>query len=537
MKWHQLPPSVADTPSPPLFTYPFCYRPHPLCVAAANEVQRYVSTQQQWQAELSMGKMFGVLIVEKDGQRGFLAAFSGTLGGQTQHEYFVPPVYDLMAPDSYFQTEQARISELNRRVEELRRKITTSSVRQKGVQEVEKARAEMQKAKARRDALRRQLSADQLRERTDEMIRESQFLKAELRRTILFWRAKEAEVEQQNQPLQAEIDALCSERRRRSEELQQWLFRQFSFLNAKGQKKDLTQLFHPFTPPSGAGDCCAPRLLQYAYSASMRPICMAEFWVGRSPTGVLRRAGSYYPACRSKCLPILTHMLQGLAVEPNPLAAENRELEERLRVLFSNEDLAVVSKPEGMLSVPGKEELPSVYSSMKSRFPAATGPLIVHRLDMDTSGLMVVALHEESYHRLQDMFLRRTVKKTYIALLEREMPEGTEGEINLRLRPDVTDRPRQMVDPEHGKRALTRYRVLANQGGHAVVALSPETGRTHQLRVHCAHPLGLNNPIVGDRLYGTEGDRLMLHASQLVFDGHTFTDMPDFIVDTDVSVE
>ena len=135
------------------------------------------------------------------------------------------------------------------------------------------------------------------------------------------------------------------------------------------------------------------------------------------------------------------------------------------------------------------------------------------------------------------MFLRRTVKKTYIALLERELPVGTEGEINLRLRPDVSDRPRQMVDAEHGKRALTRYRVLANQGGHAVVALSPETGRTHQLRVHCAHPLGLDNPIVGDRLYGTEGDRLMLHACQLVFDGHTFTDMPDFIADTDVSVE
>lgn len=531
MKWHRLPPSVANTPSPQQFTYPFCYRPHPLCVAAANEVQAYLSAQQQWQQEISLGKMFGVLIVERDGERGFLAAFSGTLGGQTQHEYFVPPVYDLMAPDSYFQAEQTRISALNRRVEELRGKITTSFVRQQGEEAVEKSRKVMHEAKQRRDALRRQLSADELQERADELIRESQFLKAEFRRTVQFWRAKVAEAEQQNQALQAEFDALCVERRRRSEELQQWLFGQFIFLNANGEQKDLTQLFHPFAPPSGAGDCCAPRLLQYAYLQRLRPICMAEFWVGRSPTGVLRRAGIYYPACRSKCLPILSHMLQGLDVEPNPLAAKNHALESRLRVLFSNEDFAIVSKPNGMLSVPGKEELPSVYSSMKSRFPAATGPLIVHRLDMDTSGLMLVALRDESYHRLQEMFLRRSVKKTYVALLEREMPVGVEGEISLRLRPDVADRPCQMVDSEHGKRALTRYRVLANQDGHAVVALYPETGRTHQLRVHCAHPLGLNNPIVGDRLYGTEGTRLMLHACQLAFDGHTFTDMPDFIED------
>ena len=251
---------------------------------------------------------------------------------------------------------------------------------------------------------------------------------------------------------------------------------------------------------------------------------MAEFWMGRSPRDELRLPGHYYPACRSKCLPILSHMLQGLAVDENPLLRGHEALAAQLRVLFEGDDMVVVSKPAGMLSVPGKDDLPSVFSSMKSRFSEATGPLIVHRLDMDTSGLMVLALTEERYHQLQELFLHHRVEKTYVALLERPMPLGQEGEIRLPLRPDIDDRPRQMVDPVHGRTAVTRYRVVDNRDGHALVELRPLTGRTHQLRVHCAHPRGLGNPIVGDRLYGTAGPRLMLHAWRLSFESYEFTD-------------
>ncbi len=313
-------------------------------------------------------------------------------------------------------------------------------------------------------------------------------------------------------------------RHERSIALQQWLFRQFKFLNALGEEKSLPELFAPAIPPAGAGECCAPRLLQAAYSEGLQPLCMAEFWVGTSPVDEVRHDEHFYPACNSKCRPILRHMLRGLNVEPNPLHADREELLSRLHIIYNNKEMAVVSKPAGLLSVPGKDDQPSVQEAMRQRFPWATGPLIVHRLDMDTSGLMLIALTEDKYHELQDLFLHRHIHKTYHALLEREMPVGQEGDICLPLRPDIDDRPRQMVDEEHGKPAQTHYRVIANSKGHALLELRPITGRTHQLRVHCAHPLGLNNPIVGDRLYGKPAERLMLHAYTISFEGKTFTD-------------
>ena len=313
------------------------------------------------------------------------------------------------------------------------------------------------------------------------------------------------------------IHALQTEREERSQALQKWLFRQVELLNALGQRKNLLDIFSPHIPPSGAGDCCAPKLLQYAYANGLQPLCMAEFWVGASPVGEIRTEGHYYPACRSKCLPILNHMLQGLQVDENPLLDSHLELASHLRILWQDAGMVVMSKPAGMLSVPGKDDLPSVWSVMKSRFPDATGPMIVHRLDMDTSGLMVVALTEENYRHLQTLFAEHKVEKTYVALLQKPMTVGQQGTISLPLRPDYTDRPRQMVDFDHGRQAVTNYRVVDNTDGHALVMLRPLTGRTHQLRVHCAHSQGLNNPILGDRLYGMPASRLMLHACRLRF--------------------
>ncbi len=526
MTVHPLPLSASGIPSPEKFTFPFCYEPHPLCIAAADDVRRYVVSQERWADELRGGKMFGVLVVELRGERGFLAAFSGTLEGKTRHGYFVPPVFDLMAEGCRFQTEQRVISSLNRRVSELETRLASSNLRTAMEEELSAYRAKMKDSKKKRDRKRAALSPAQLREALPEMIRESQFQKAQLRRIRQVWLQRIADEERSVESLRTEAEALGKERRERSAALQHWLFRQFSFLNARGERADLERIFHPMVPPGGAGECCAPRLLQAAYLMQARPLCMAEFWVGGMPKDSFRQDGHFYSSCNARCRPILTYMMQGLDVEPNPLLDAGRT---SLEIIYRDDDMAVVAKPHGMLSVVGKDGLPSVQTEMKRLFPYSSGPMIVHRLDMDTSGLMVVALTDDAYHRLQDAFLHCRVDKTYRAVLEHTMTVGDEGEIRLPLRPDVEDRPRQMVDTEHGRTAITHYRVVDNVEGRALVHLKPLTGRTHQLRVHCAHPDGLGNPILGDRLYGHPSDTyLHLQAYRLEIEGK------EFIYDRDI---
>ena len=525
---------------------------------AAEEVQAYLKTQKQWTEELKKGKMFGVLVVarrnnslppratgvfrgtaecgsgptkvsespfamegkEVGGGLGFLAAFSGTLDGKTCHPYFVPPVFDLMEPGCYFQQEQEVISTINARISSLQAQIKESPLRAQMQNELDAYRTEMQKQKEERHRLRAELTPDELALREPEMIRQSQYQKAQFKRLRQDWERKIDADEASLHEIRQQIKQLQQERHERSIALQQWLFRQFSFLNARGERRNLTELFGDTVPPSGAGECCAPRLLQAAYKEGLQPLCMAEFWVGDSPRDELRQEGHFYPACNSRCKPILGHMLQGLQVEKNPLLSQEHQ---ELDVIYQDEEMAVVVKPHGMLSVPGKDDLPSVQSIVRGMFPQATGPMIVHRLDMDTSGLMVIALTDEMYHKLQEDFRYHRIKKTYRALLEKEMPVGQQGEIRLPLRPDIMDRPRQMVDYQHGKTAVTYYKVLDNIGGHAMVELQPHTGRTHQLRVHCAHPEGLHNPIVGDRLYGTPAKHLCLQAYQLIINDKSFT--------------
>jgi tRNA pseudouridine32 synthase/23S rRNA pseudouridine746 synthase len=320
-----------------------------------------------------------------------------------------------------------------------------------------------------------------------------------------------------------------------SQELQTWLFHQYQLLNARGEVKDLIDIWQQYysrpklrqkypLPPGGTGDCCAPKLLQYAYQHALRPICMAEFWWGKTTKEELRQHLNYYPACRGKCKPILTWMLQGLDVDPNPetLGFEHMEIP----TIYEDDDIVVVNKPSGILSVPGRVEDYSVETVMHQRYP---GSIVAHRLDMGTSGLLLVAKHPDAYHPLQQQFIRHEIKKKYIALLE-HAGQGT-GIISLPLRPDPMNRPRQVVDMEHGKRAVTRYEFIDDH----LVALWPETGRTHQLRIHCAHPDGLNNPIVGDELYGSKGQRLCLHAAEIWFrhpisgEEMHFETTPDFL--------
>lgn len=320
---------------------------------------------------------------------------------------------------------------------------------------------------------------------------------------------------------EARIGQMEGDTRARSVALQDWFFRQFSFLNARGERRSLVDIFAPHRPPSGAGECCAPKLLQAAYELGIRPLAMGEFWMGAAPKDEVRRDGMFYPACRSRCKPILDFMLGGLDVAPNPLLARNMAMASMLRTVYDDEWLRVVDKPSGMLSVPGKDDMPSVAS--------VTGLTIVHRLDMDTSGLMVVAKTPDAARALQDQFVRHIIYKEYTALLEHPMAPAS-GTIDLRICPNPYDRPRQIVSDEYGRRSITHYEVSGRRA-----LFRPDTGRTHQLRLHAAHPLGLDNPIQGDRLYGHAGARLCLHASRLDFthphsgERLSFTSAADFV--------
>lgn len=514
---------ISPSSLPRKFTYPFHYTPHPLCVTAAEEVQAYLATQKQWEHELKQGKMFGVLVVRTaTGDLGYLAAFSGILAGSNVHPYFVPPVYDLLQPEGFFKTEEENISAINRKLKEWEEKKDYLALKRKLAAAVEEAEQTLASAKAGLKA------AKEKRERRrsqhpDEaelaaMIRESQFQKAEYKRLEHDWKGRIVSLKEKTACFTKEIEALKAERKSRSAALQQKLFKQFRMLNSRGEIRDLCDIFAETvqkTPPAGAGECAAPKLLQYAYLHGLEPVTMAEFWWGASPKTDIRRHGYYYPACKGKCEPILRHMLQGLDVEDDPLQ-ENMRPNDELEIVYEDEWLVAVNKPAGMLSVPGKGENYSVRHWAVNRYPEATGPMIVHRLDMATSGLLLIAKTKEVHQNLQAQFKSRTVKKRYIALLEGLIPDN-KGTISLPLCPDPLDRPRQMVSKEFGKPAVTDYQVLSRQANRTRIAFYPLTGRTHQLRVHAAHFLGLNCPIVGDSLYGKVSDRLYLHAECIEF--------------------
>lgn len=521
--FHSFQTSIAGIELPRLFTYPFHYTPHPLCVMAAGEVQAYINKQTRWKEELDKGKMFGVLIVRtSSGQTGYLAAFSGNLCGSNSHSFFVPPVYDLLKPDGFFKIEEEQISAINHQIGQLQNCDRYLELQQKmeretvsSQQALSEARKVLKAAKEKRE--QRRLHRPNENEQAA-MIRESQYQKAEFKRLERYWKEQISEIKTEMESFSSRIEALKAERRNRSAALQQKLFQQFNFLNAKGETKNLCAIFEETvqkTPPAGAGECAAPKLLQYAYLSGLSPIAMAEFWWGESPKTEIRHHGYYYPSCRGKCEPILRHMLQGLDVEPAP--SERYSLSQNMpEILFEDQWLLVLHKPEGVLSVPGKSEEQSIYSLLRARYPEATGPLVVHRLDMATSGLLLAAKTQEVHRYLQAQFENRSIKKRYIALLDGILPEE-EGVIDLPICPDYLDRPRQMVNEELGKTAITRYRVMDRKNGQTRIAFFPLTGRTHQLRVHAAHPLGLNCPIVGDELYGRKAERLYLHAEYLEF--------------------
>jgi len=596
-------PLATSITPPERLNNPFHYEPHPLCLLAADEVRAYIRNKPEWREEVGLGKMFGVLVVsddapaedalatDRDSHIGYLAAYSGQIGGRSDWEGFVPAVFDYLREDGYFKRHEAEITEMNHEVERLEtdgtlRSLTESltAIRREAGEVVDRHRRLMTEAKRRRD-IRRSTEVLSAEEQAA-MTRESQFLKAELHRIKKRFTGEIACKEDGIAAFRSRIDTLKRQRRERSDALQRWLFSRFEMLNARGERRNLLDIFAGTAfkvPPAGAGECCEPKLLQYAFTHGLRPLCMAMFWVGDSPHTEIRHDGHFYPACSGKCKPILTWMLEGvrvfngerreergernvlrmedgssrmedgkLGMEDGRLGMENTSIKDRdksisqssilnppsskpspilhsqfpiLSPLYEDSSLLVVSKPAGLLSVPGRTGGESVYGIVKRHCPGAEGPMIVHRLDMDTSGLLVVAKTKAAHENLQRQFAAHTIKKRYIAVLSVPLKERS-GIVTLPIRPDILDRPRQVVDL-HGKPATTRYEVIDEpqtpmqqlfaRKGAPLVALYPETGRTHQLRIHCAHRDGLNAPIIGDRLYGSKSDRLYLHAEYLEF--------------------
>lgn len=501
---------------------PFGYRPHPLAMSAMNEVQDYLNDMILWKDELKKGKMFGVLVVETpEGMLGYLAAFSGQLSGKSQWDGFVPAVFDYLQPDGYFKKNEELISQYNTKIDALENdavylnaRIEFSSLQQQFKKQLAEAAVWLKEEKSRRAKLRAERLLSSAEE--DSLIGESQFQKAEYRRLK---HRLEAELEEKRIDLSEHEQTLTQwkeTRRQLSDQLQNWLFEQFNMLNARGEHRNLLDIFAQTpqrVPPAGAGECCAPKLFQHAFLHGLKPIAIAEFWYGDSPRTTIRHHGRCYPACRGKCLPILGFMLQGLDVEK-----EYHEPAELLipSIVYEDNYLMVVDKPAGLLSVPGRSERPSVYSILSNSMDEDSALWMVHRLDMGTSGLLILAKNVQVYHHLQVQFRERLVKKRYVAIVEGEV-KPSEGVIELLLRPDPLDRPRQVVDMVNGKKAVTLYRVLSTKDGKTLLSLEPKTGRTHQLRMHCAHPDGLHAPIVGDELYGHPAERLFLHAASITF--------------------
>jgi len=546
---------ISNINLPEKFTFPFYYEPHDLAKIAVKELQEYLENQRDFQHDFGLqdsknstaiGKMFGVLVVQnKFDEIGFLAAFSGKLADHSLPEKFVPPVFNMRTEGSFYIKGEAEIDAINRQISVLKNDEVYISLKKsfkKLIKIIDEDLAEQRKKmkiskterKIRKKVSETSLSAEDIKNFSKKLEQESyndQFFYRELQE---YYTLKTHKIQSELDVFEQKINALKKERKEKSITLQQQLFSNYTFLNQQKEPKSLLDIFNFPTvkPPAGSGECAAPKLLQYALLNDLKPICMAEFWWGISPNSEIRKHKNLYPACQSRCKPILSHMLQGITMDEN-LLIENLSEHQEIAVIYEDDELIVVNKPAEFLSVPGKEISDSVYTRMKEKYPEASGPLIVHRLDMSTSGILVLTKTKEAHKILQSQFIKRTVKKRYVALLDGKIQEKS-GKISLPIRLDLDDRPKQLVDFEFGKKAETFWEIIQIENDKTRVYFYPITGRTHQLRVHAAHKKGLNAPIVGDDLYGKKATRLCLHAEFIEFvhpstnEKMSFTIAPDF---------
>ena len=534
--FHTFSKDISGIRPPEKFTYPFFYTPDPLVKLASEQLKGYLVKTDlkhnfglgQNEHLIEQGKMFGVLVVRnKAGKLGWLAAYSGKLS-EDPKEYFAPPICDIHAAQSFYKKGEIELNEMSAEIFALEKdpnRIEAIGKLEDRLTEINEflraGRADLKDAKKARqryrETVKKTLSPQDYEEVKERLAKESIQGQLVFKHRSKKWIIEQEALEGKLANFSNEIRELKEIRRTKSNALQREIFNQYVFLNGLGQQQVLSDCFPDFDlrhPPSGSGDCAAPKLLQFAYNNELEPVCMGEFWWGAAPVKEVRKHGYFYPSCASRCRPILGHMLQGLDVEENPLL--NYGKDKPMPIVYEDEDLVVVDKPAGLLSVPGVEIEDSALTRIKNLYPNASGAILLHRLDMSTSGLLMFTLNPKANKRMQRQFIKRQVEKTYIAEVVGEVKEE-EGTILLPLAPDYFDLPRQMVCQENGKPSKTIWKVLHREKGISRLALKPVTGRTHQLRVHCAHPDGLGLPMIGDELYGVIGKRLHLHAHELIF--------------------
>jgi tRNA pseudouridine32 synthase/23S rRNA pseudouridine746 synthase len=527
---------ITGIPLPNKFTFPFYYDPHPLSLLATEELQHHINTQTEWTHDFgdpedresySIGKMFGVLVVQRqDGEIGYLSAFSGKLADANHHDRFVPPVFDMLQDGNFFIEGMKELNVIQAEVKALESVDGYEEAIQKrkadyqeGQSQIKVLKEKIKKDKAKRKIQRQEaksnLNSESYNDLVDQLAVESQQSRIHLKNTVKHWNERN-KINDLNLSLYTDkIEAAKSRRAAHSANLQQRLFDSYKFLNAESEIKTLNDIFTNIPPTAGAGECAAPKLLQYAFLHKLKPICMAEFWWGKPPKSAIRKHGQFYPACRGKCEPILGHMLVGLEVEENPLLI-NPGINKKIEIIFEDDYILAINKPPDLLSVPGVIIKDSVSDRIEKMYKDQPGPFVVHRLDMSTSGVMIFSKTRAANRGLQKQFMNRTIKKRYVATLEGYLTQDT-GTIDLPIRLDLDDRPKQVVDYVQGKPATTHYEVIEKKNNTTKVYFYPITGRTHQLRVHAAHPDGLNHPIVGDDFYGRKGERLLLHAERIEF--------------------
>jgi tRNA pseudouridine32 synthase/23S rRNA pseudouridine746 synthase len=539
---------------PEKFTFPFYYEPHPLTLVATKQLQEYLEKQTDFEHEFGLkgaklknaiGKMFGILVVKKtDNSLGYLAAYSGKLADNSFPDKFVPPIFNMRSKGSFYLEGEKKIEKIGAEIQLLKKDENYLSLK-KSLKKLSKKIEEdlaAQRKKMKTSKLSRRLQKKEAKANLDaanfnilnkKLIQESyndQFYYKELQE---YYSYKIEESKTLLADFEKKIIGLMALRKKTSAILQNTLFEKYQFLNQQKETKGLLAIFNnpSVKPPAGAGDCSAPKLLQYAFQHELTPVAMAEFWWGISPNSEVRKHKSFYPSCQSRCKPILNHMLKGIQMDEN-LLLKNLSENQELKIIFEDDDLVIVNKPPEFLSVPGKEITDSVYTRIKQKYPEATGPLIVHRIDMSTSGIIILTKTKEANKIVQNQFIKRTIKKRYVALLNGKLSKK-QGVIKLPLRLDLDDRPRQLVDFKNGKKAETNWHVISQNDTHTRVHFYPITGRTHQLRVHAAHKEGLNTPIKGDDLYGKKQDRLYLHAEFIEFTHPTSRNKISFTVPAD----
>ena len=516
-------------------TDPFRYRPHPLVIKAARETAEFISSRPELEEEFRKGKMIGILVYkDRDNTTGYLAAFSGNVGGRNKIEGFVPPIYDLLDPDGTFKKGEAELNALNTVIASLESSPEYAGIKEslevaekEASEDIMMFRARMDLSKRERDAIRNETDDAS---RHEDLIRQSQHEKAEFKRRKEEWNRKIGGLKNELERYSSEIRRLKEERALLSDRLQKWIFGKFIVHNALGESRSIAEIFaaEGLTPPGGTGECAAPKLLEHAFRNNLEPVAMGEFWYGENSHTAVRLHGHFYPSCTSKCGPLLRFMMQGLE-----LGKEDKMIPEP-KIIHIDDSIIAVSKPSGMPSVKGLDGRISLEEKL-----SAYGAIPVHRLDMDTSGIMVFARNEAAANHLRRQFETHTIRKTYTARLVPAtgnptlLKDGETGKIQLPMSPDYDERPRQKVDTTQGRETLTTYCVVSPSDDIAAenichpatteIEFHPHTGRTHQLRVHSAHSDGLARPICGDMLYGgcgslyydNQASRLCLHASRI----------------------